>query len=335
MKKKLVSNLYVLIAFIAFWSCKKQETPAIVTPVTPVVTVPKPFIANPNPNWKVGDRFFLKGNPGDFDGVSVKDPSIVFSDGKWHLFYTGKDSSKWRMGYATAPTIAELKTAKRTYLSALNGGSYFCAPQVFYHSTKRTWFLIYQSSLGATYSTNTDINNPNGWSSGTAMGFTDGIDFWCISDDTKVYCFYSAQNGTRYIRSRFTKKEDFPFKWSEPVVTATETFEACHIYKNKTDSNYYMMVEDINRHFELWQTSNLGGTWAKASEKWAAKSNLTESGEHWTDQVSHGEIIRSGVNERCEIDDINKCEVLIQGVVSGNYPNYGLIPYDLGLIKNY
>lgn len=334
-----MSHKFICVAICALLSwvvfgCKKKETP---TPVTPVVVTPviKPFIANPSPSWKADDRCFLKGVPGEYDGVAVKDPSIVFSNGKWHLFFTGRDTSKWRMGYASAATIPELKTATRTYLAALNGGSYFCAPQVFYHTGQKQWYMIYQSGKGATYSTNSDISNPAGWSSGVTMGFTDGIDFWCISDGTKVYCFYSAQNGTRYIRSRYTRVEDFPFKWSEPIITATETLEAVHVYKNKTDDNYYMMVEDINRHFELWQANTLGGTWAKTNEKWAAKSNLTETGEHWTDQVSHGELIRSGVNERCEIDDINRCQILIQGALNGTYPSYAAIPYDLGMIRNY
>ena len=53
------------------------------------------------------------------------------------------------------------------------------------------------------------------------------------------------------------------------------------------------------------------------------------------DQVSHGEIIRSGTNERLEIDNIDRCQVLIQGVLNGSYGDYANIPYDLGLMRNY
>jgi hypothetical protein len=285
------------------------------------------------PTWRADARCFLDGPSGSFDDIAVKDPSIVYSGGKWHLFYTGRDSSMWRMGYATATSIAGLKTATHTFMSSLNAGSYFCAPQVFWFETKGKWFLIYQSGSGPSFSTNTDVGNPGGWTAVTSMGFSDGIDFWCISDGSYVYCFYSPMDGTRTIKRRSTTVANFPYNWSSATVVATSTFEAPHVYKNKADGNYYMMVEDINRYFELWTASSLGGTWTKIAEEWAAKSNLIETAEHWTDQVSHGEIIRSGTDERLEIDNIDRCEILIQGVVNGNYGDYGNIPYDLGIIR--
>ncbi len=324
----IVCLLASLVAIV--WGCKKEETPP-----TPSTGSPTKFLLKAFPAWTADNRCFLKGESTAFDGVSVKDPSIVFSGGKWHLFYTGRDASRWRMGYSSATTIEGLREANRTYMTSLNGGGYFCAPQVIYFVTQKKWYLIYQSGLGATFSTNTDITNPNGWNSGLTMGFTDGIDFWCIADDSKVYCFYSAQDGSQTIKCRSTNIADFPYKWSNYVVTATETFEAPHVYKNKTDGNYYMMVEDIARHFELWKAPKLDGTWVKMNEKWAAKTTLTEMAEHWTDQVSHGEILRSGISEKCEINDINNCQILIQGVINGNYATYGDIPYELGLIKNY
>ena len=311
-------------------ACKKKTADEVTPP--PVVT--PQFSANLNPAWKADARLFLPSPAGSFDDVSVKDPSIVFSGGKYHLFYTGRDATSWRMGYAAASTLADLKTASRTYMSALNGGSYFCAPQVFWFESKSKWYLIYQSGLGATYSTNTDVSNPNGWTSGAALGFTDGIDFWCISDGSFVYCFYSAQDGSRTIKMRKTTVAAFPTGWGNYTVVANNTFEAPHVYKNKADGNYYMMVEDINRYFELWGAGSLEGTWTKIAEQWAAKTNLTETSEHWTDQVSHGEIIRAGINERLEIDDINRCDILIQGAISGSYL-YENIPYRLGLIRNY
>ena len=311
-------------------ACKKKTADEVTPP--PVVT--PQFSANLNPAWKADARLFLPSPAGSFDDVSVKDPSIVFSGGKYHLFYTGRDATSWRMGYASASTLADLKTASRTYMSALNGGSYFCAPQVFWFESKSKWYLIYQSGLGATYSTNTDVSDPNGWTSGAALGFTDGIDFWCISDGSFVYCFYSAQDGSRTIKMRKTTVAAFPVGWGNYTVVASNTFEAPHVYKNKADGNYYMMVEDINRYFELWGAGSLEGTWTKIAEQWAAKTNLTETSEHWTDQVSHGEIIRAGINERLEIDDINRCDILIQGAISGSYL-YENIPYRLGLIRNY
>jgi hypothetical protein len=291
-----------------------------------------------NPTWRAEARCFLDGPSGTFDDTAVKDPSLVYSGGRWHLFYTGRDKGtggSWRMGYATAPYVSQLKTATHTYMSTLNAGSYFCAPQVFWFPVKGKWFLIYQSGSGASFSTNTDVGNPGGWTPVRSMGFSDGIDFWIVSDGTNVYCFYSAQDGSHTIKRRSTSVANFPYSWSSPSIVATNTFEAPHVYRNKADGRYYMMVEDINRYQELWTASSLGGTWTKVAEKWASRDNLTYLSERWTDQVSHGEILRSGTNERMEIDNIDRCQILIQGVVNGSYGEYGNIPYDLGLIRNY
>ena len=294
--------------------------------------------ANPTPTWYAEARCFLDGPTGAFDDLAVKDPSIIYSNGRYHLFYTGRDKGTgglWRMGYASATSIANLKTAGRTYMSALNAGSYFCAPQIFWFPVKGKWFLIYQSGLGASFSTSTDVSNPALWTANRGMGFTDGIDFWCISDGTYVYCFYSAQDGSRTIKRRRTTVANFPYSWEGPTVVATATFEAPHVYRNIADGKFYMIVEDINRYQELWTATSLGGTWTKVSEKWASRDRLNFLAEVWTDEVSHCEAIRSGNNERMEIDNIDRCQLLIQGVPNGSYGDYANIPYDLGIIRNY
>jgi hypothetical protein len=326
MKTTLLS--FSLAILLLFTGCSKVEKQDLLP------TSNLSLKANAYPAWKADARCFLDGPSGTFDDISVKDPSVVYSGGKWHLFYTGRDKSSWRMGYTNAANIANLQYMPHNYMSSLNAGSYFCAPQVFYFNTKGKWFLIYQSN-GACFSTNTSVSNTSGWTSVRTMGIYDGIDFWCISNGTNVYCFYSAQDGSGTIKRRSTTVANFPYNWSSPTVVATSTFEAPHVYKNKADGKDYMMVEDMARYQELWTASSLGGTWTKVSEKWAAKSNLTETAGHWTDQVSHGEILRSGTNELMEIDNIDRCQILIQGVVNGSYGDYGNIPYDLGLIRNY
>lgn len=289
---------------------------------------------NPSPTWRVQSRVFLDGESGSFDDVSVKDPSIVFSGGKYHLFFTGRDYNYWRMGYASATTLDGLNSAPRHFLSALNGGGYFCAPQVFRFDAKGRWYLIYQSGLGPTFSTNTDVSNPTGWSAGQGMGFSDGIDFWVISNGSNVYIFYSAQDGSQTIKRRSTTVANFPYGWSSPTTVATDTFEAVHVYKNLADGWYYMMVEAMARHQELWRASSLGGTWTKISEEWAHRDDLIYEADHWTDQVSHAEIIRAGTNEFLEVNDLDNVVLLFQGVVDGNYGDYYLIPYDLGIAYN-
>lgn len=323
-----------IILLLSFTSCSKNK----VQNNTPETTNNAKEEAIANPTWYAEARCFLDGASGAFDDLAVKDPSIVYSGGRYHLFYTGRDKGtggSWRMGYANATSIAGLKTAGRTYMNALNAGSYFCAPQVFWFPVKGKWFLIYQSGLGASFATSTDVGNPALWTANRAMGFTDGIDFWCIADNSYVYCFYSAQDGSRTIKRRRTTIANFPYNWEAPTVVATSTFEAPHVYRSKSDGKYYMIVEDINRYQELWTASTLGGSWTKVSEQWASISNLRFLAENWTGQVSHVEAIRSGVDDKMEIDNIDRCQLLIQGVPNGSYGDYANIPYDLGIIRNY
>ena len=320
----------ISIFLVTFIGCSKVETKDTSSATVNTLKV------TAAPSWYSDGRCFLRGASGAFDGVAVKDPSIVYSGGKWHMFYTGKDANSWRMGYASSTLVSGLKTASHVYMSSLNAGSYFCAPQVFYFGVKGKWFLIYQNN-GACFSTNTDVSNPSGWTPVRQMFAESGVDYWCISDGTNVYCFWSPDaNGI--IKRKSTTVANFPYGWGATTTVCSNTFEAPHVYKNKADGKYYMMVEDVSRHFELWTCgTNLGGTFTQVNENWAIASRLTQNNEHWTDQVSHGEILRSTTNELMEIDNIDHCQILIQGVTTAKSSGvaYGLIPYELGLIRNY
>lgn len=338
--KQILTFYFLLLFFTTYISCSKKA---------PVVekeqhkekqhSIDENYTVNVAPSWRSGNLIFSNGPIENFDALAVKDPSTIYINGQYHLFYTGRDKGtdgSWRTGYTSASSLENLNTGKRALLTALNGGSYFCAPQILWFEPHKKWYLIYQSGKGATFSTNTTIEKNQNWTAGESMGFSDGIDFWVVSDGKdSVYCFYSAQDGSRTIKRRSTSINNFPYGWKYYDVVATETFEAVHVYKNKANNKYYMMVEDIQRHFELWEADHPGGKFTKIAEKWASSDRLILQDIPWTDQISHGEIIRSGVDEKMEIDDINTCQILIQGVNHGDYGDYGNIPYRLGIIKNY
>ena len=163
------------------------------------------------------------------------------------------------------------------------------------------------------------------------MGFSDGgVDYWCLSDGTNVYLFYSEADGSHTIKRRSTTVANFPTGWSASSVVATNTFEAPHVYKNSADGKYYMMAETLGRYFQLWTASSLGGTWTLVQEQWAAIGNCTFTGEVWTSQVSQGEIIRSGTDEKLAIGSITSPQVLIQGTTGTG--TYIALPYSLGLM---
>jgi hypothetical protein len=294
------------------------------------------------PTWYVDARcFFKSGVSGAFDEVSVKDPSIVYAEGKYHMFFTGVTKQGWwQMGYASASTIADLSTAQHTFLSALSEG-YFCAPQVFYFEPHAKWYIIYNSgSYGAAYSTTTKIGDPASWTARQSLGIPSptGYDFWIICDDNYAYIFMTTGNGSeRTIGWRRTNLSGFPTGWGALNIAATDTFEGVCVYKNQADGKYYMLAEDYydNRYYELWSASNLSGPWTKLTEQWATYHRMVYNADHWTDSASHGEIIRSGVNQKMEITDMDKVDFLIQGVKAGSYPDYAMVPWDLGIIRNY
>ena len=100
-----------------------------------------------------------------YDHYAVKDPTIVFSGGRYHMFYTGANASGgWQMLYSSAATLEGFRTAGHVYLSRIGEG-YFAAPEVFYFEPHGLWYLIYQDgTFGAAYATTTDIADPGSWS---------------------------------------------------------------------------------------------------------------------------------------------------------------------------
>jgi hypothetical protein len=300
---------------------------------------PEIFAADPNPTWYVDARVINHGQCNPYDYYAAKDPTIVCSGDKYHVFYTGANQSGgWQMLYTSASTIDGLKNASRTYMSRI-GESYFCAPEVFYFEPDGLWYLVYQDgTYGAAYSTTTNIGDPNSWNGPKSFGISGnmGWDYFVICDDTYCYMYNSPDNSDHNIYMRRTDIGNFPSGWGSPSVAVSDTFEGANIYKCLSDGKYYMTVEDMKdgRYYELWSSSGAGGPWSKVAEKWAWRGNISYNADQWTTNVSHGEIIRAGTNQKLEINDIDRVDFLIQGTTntSGDYHN---IIWDLGFIHNY
>jgi arabinoxylan arabinofuranohydrolase len=294
---------------------------------------------NARPTWHVDARVIRHGQALPYDYYGAKDPTIVYYDGKYHVFYTGANQSGgWQMLYTSAGTISGLASATRTYMSKI-GESYFCAPEVFYFEPKGLWYLVYQDgTYGAAYSTTTNIADPNSWSGPKSLGISGntGWDYYIICDDTYAYMYNTPSDGSGKLYVRKTALANFPTGWSAPSVAISNTFEGAEVYKSLADGKYYLLVEDMKdgRYYELWTSSGAGGPWTQVAEKWAWRGNLAYNSDKWTTNVSHGELIRAGYNQKLEINDINRVDFLIQGTTntSGEYQR---INWDLGVIRNY
>ena len=302
--------------------------------------------------WRVSQPLVTPlQRPGD-TLYSVKDPSVVYYQGRWHLFCTIRGQNRsHQVEYITFADWKKTDEAKR-YLLNMHSG-FFCAPQVFYFRPHKKWYLICQASdeswepkYGASYATSTDIADPASWSPLAPLGHRladgkSGLDFWIICDDAKAHLFFTTLDGRMWREE--TSLSDFPKGWSEPVLAIKgDIFEASHTYKLKGLEKYLTVVEAQGghgwRYFKAYLADRLDGEWTALADtrdkSFASMANTQPEGERWTDCISHGELLRAGFDERLEVDPAN-LRFLFQGVADEERADkpYGQIPWRLGMLE--
>jgi hypothetical protein len=288
--------------------------------------------------------------------LSVKDPSVVYYDERWHLFATtADDQGRWSMVYSSFADWKDAAAAPQFYLNenpSLSG--YHCAPQVFFFAPQKKWYLIFQSGQPQ-YSTNDDISRPEAWSKPvdffasepetvkTHKGSGGWLDFWIICDDARCHLFFTDDNGALY-RSE-TNIADFPRGFGEPVVAIQGTketlFEGSSTYYVEETKGYLTLVEAFGeggrRFYRSYVSDKLDGQWTPWLGTWekpfAALSNVTfAAGSAWSDQVSHGELLRKGYDQTPRVS-LRELRFLYQGLAPDqNTPDYFRLPYRLGLL---
>lgn len=246
------------------------------------------------------------------------------------------------------------QSAPRHILSCHPG--YFCAPQVFYFTPQKKWYLICQAAdeswgeppYRPAFSTTTEISDPNSWTRlqplyDTKPDIVKGwLDFWVICDDSKAHLFYTSLDGKMWRAE--TSLSAFPKGWSTPTVVLTgDIFEASHTYRLKGLNKYLTLVEAQNgygwRYYKAYTADRLDGQWqplaAEKDNAFASMRNVTPKGEKWTDVVSHVELLRSGRDEKLEVDPAN-LRLIFQGVLEKDHQgkSYGEIPWKLGLLES-
>jgi len=165
------------------------------------------------------------------------------------------------------------------------------------------------------------------------------LDFWVICDEKKAHLFYTSLDGHMWRRE--TSKSDFPFGWSEQeLALRADIFEASHTYKLKDRNQYLTVIEAQGggrRYYKAYLADRLEGPWNGLADTlvkpFAAHSNVEQEAE-WTTNLSHGELIRAGVDEFMEVDPAN-LRFVFQGASDKEYrgQGYGGIPWRLGMIE--
>ncbi len=281
--------------------------------------------------------------------VSIKDPTVVHFEGRWHLFATLRmKSGKVDIEYLNFADWSAANSAPRHVLGMHD--QYYCAPQVFYFTPHKRWYLVYQlvdktrrPAFGPCFSTATRLDDPKAWTCPQPM-ITNApsepkwLDFWVICDQTKAYLFYTSLDGNLWRRE--ARKIDFPYGWSEPQLAIhADIFEASHTYKIKGREQYLTVIEargDRRRYYKAYLAQQLEGPWRgladTVSQPFAGAANVDPT-PLWTANISHGELIRTGVDEFLEVDPAD-LRFIFQGASDDEYRgnSYAAIPWRLGIL---
>jgi hypothetical protein len=284
--------------------------------------------------------------------AAQKDPTVVFHGGQWHVFMTVKLPARTAIEYCAFEQWEHADKAPRTILETSHS-RYYCAPQVFYFSPHKRWYLIYQvgvagvKKMWVAYSTTTTIADPTSWTQAQPIldgGASDprvegGLDYWIICDAHRAYLFFTSLNGKLW--RMWTRLEEFPggFDHCEVALRAA-IFEASHTYKLKGSDKYLTIVEENGRrYYKAYLADRLDSVWtplADTAEKpFAGWTNIrpAQGVEPWTDNVSHGELIRDGADQTMTIDP-GRLRFVFQAMLDREKAGkeYGQFPWRIGIL---
>lgn len=281
-----------------------------------------------------------------------KDPTLVYYKDRWHVFMTVKLPGRSAIEHCSFRNWSEADQSRRTILK-VSDSDYYCAPQVFYFEPHRKWYLIYQMGVAGqkkmwvAYSTTTDINDPESWTNAKPIldGGNDdprtvgGLDYWIICDDSRAFLFYTSLDGRMW--RLWTTLDEFPKGFRDcQIALQANIFEASHTYRIKGSAQYLTIIEENGRrYYKAYLADRLDGPWKPiadtADQAFAGRKNIRPAtgAAAWTDNVSHGELVRAGHDQTLTIDPTN-LQFVFQGMLDRHKQDkgYGDFQWRIGIL---
>jgi hypothetical protein len=288
--------------------------------------------------------------------VAVKDPTVVYFGDRFHVYASSVTTTGvYNMVYTSFTDWSQAPNAPLYYMDQTPGFNiYSAAPQLFYFAPQNKWYLVFQSGPPM-YSTNDNPGDPTRWTRPAPFYASEPpiitqnggwLDFWVICDAAYCHLFFSDDHG-RWYKAR-TAIGSFPNGFGTPTVVmqdaeAGRLFEGSSVYKVRGTNRYLALVEAFDstsnwrRYFRSWTADSLEGPWTPYRDSGTApfvgNQNVMFEGTAWTNDISHGDLVRSGYDETAPIDAC-RLEFIYQGFnPAADTTEYNRIPWNIGLLR--